>query len=182
MPGQYGGYCFLNNAAVAAQYLRDNGKDRVAILDVDYHHGNGTQAIFYDRSDVLVINIHSDPVNEYPYFMGHADENGEGAGVGFNVNLPLPKSTDWQTYAPALKDAINRINGFAADALVLSFGADTYKEDPLGYFKLEKSDFSKIGHMISALNLPTVTILEGGYAIDDLGENVVTLLNGLENQ
>ncbi|UTW55944.1 histone deacetylase family protein [Kordiimonas sp. SCSIO 12610] len=180
MPGQYGGYCFMNNAAIAAQHLRNAGEARVAVLDVDYHHGNGTQAIFYDRSDVFVTNIHSDPINEYPYFMGHADETGIGAGEGYNLNLPLPKGTDWQTYEPALKTALDRIREFSASKLIVSFGADTYKEDPLGYFKLERENFTQIGKMIAGLGLPTATILEGGYAIDELGNNVVAMLRGLE--
>ncbi len=181
MPGQYGGYCFMNNAAIAAQHLRTHGKERIAILDVDYHHGNGTQAIFYDRSDVLVINIHSDPVDEYPYFMGHADETGSKNGEGYTLNLPLAKGTDWQAYEPTLQSALNRIEDFKADALIVSFGADTYKDDPLGHFKLERGDFTKIGKMITGLQLPTATILEGGYAINDLGENVVAMLTGLKN-
>ena len=180
MPGQYGGYCFINNAAVAAQYLRDQGKARVAILDVDYHHGNGSQAIFYDRADVLVVNIHSDPINEYPYFMGLADETGTGDGKGYNLNLPLPKGTDWTRYAPALEIAIAALKEFAPEALILSFGADTFDGDPLGYFKLKRDDFTKIGKTVGELGIPTATILEGGYAIDALGDNVVALMQGLE--
>lgn len=179
MPGQYGGYCFLNNAAIAAQYMRDAGAKTVAILDVDYHHGNGSQAIFYNRADVLVVNIHSDPKHEYPYYLGHADETGTGEGKGYNLNLPLPKGTDWPTYKPTLDAALAHIINFEPDALVVSFGADTYKDDPLGFFKLDTADFMQIGKLIAALNLPTATILEGGYAIDDLGNNVVAMIKGL---
>jgi acetoin utilization deacetylase AcuC-like enzyme len=180
MPGQYGGYCFMNNIAIAAQYLKDAGKSRIAILDVDYHHGNGTQTAFYDRSDILVVNIHSDPADEYPYYLGHADETGTGDGTGYNLNLPLPKSTKWEAYQTALSTALNRIKEFAPEMLLVSFGADTYKDDPLGYFKLEQEDFSKISKAIATLKLPTAIILEGGYAIDDLGENTLIMLEGMK--
>lgn len=179
MSGQYGGYCFLNNAAIAAQYMRDNGAGKVAVLDVDYHHGNGTQSIFYDRADVLVVNIHSDPKDEYPYYLGHADETGSSAGKGFNVNLPLPKGTEWDVYHSTLNSALERIEQFAPNALVVSFGADTYKDDPLGFFKLDTDHFTKIGRAIAKLKQPTTTILEGGYAINALGDNVVAMINGL---
>ena len=182
MPAQFGGYCFLNNAAIAAQSMRDMGAKRVAVLDVDYHHGNGTQAIFYDRNDVMVINIHSDPAQEYPYYLGHADERGDGSGNGYNLNLPLPKGTTWQTYKPALQKAIEALESYQPEALVLSFGADTYKDDPLGFFKLETGHFVEIGKSVGALGLPTAIILEGGYAIDALGDNVVALLSGFENR
>ena len=182
MSAQFGGYCFLNNAAIAAQAMSDAGAQRVAVLDVDYHHGNGTQAIFYYRSDVMVINIHSDPANEYPYFLGHADERGEGDGVGFNLNLPLPKGTTWKSYKPALEKAIQALEDYDADGLILSFGADTYKDDPLGFFKLDTPHFTEIGKRVDALGLPTAIILEGGYAIDALGDNVVALLSGFENK
>ncbi|WP_262695242.1 histone deacetylase family protein [Kordiimonas aquimaris] len=179
MPGQYGGYCFLNNAAIAAQYMRDNGAKKVAVLDVDYHHGNGTQAIFYNRADVLVVNVHSDPKHEYPYYLGHADEVGDGAGNGFNVNLPLPKGTGWDKYLPTLNKALHSLEQFAPDALVVSFGADTYKDDPLGFFKLDTNHFIEIGAAIAKLEIPTATILEGGYAIEALGDNVIAMINGL---
>lgn len=182
MPDQYGGYCFLNNAAIAAQHLSQNGKSKVAILDVDYHHGNGTQTIFYDRPDVLTVNIHSDPADEYPYFLGHADETGTGDGEGFNLNLPLPKGTEWRQYQEALETALSRIKAFAPNALVVSFGADTYKNDPLGYFKLETENLFQIGASISGLGLPTCAVLEGGYDIPALGTNVVAFLNGLNGK
>lgn len=182
MPGQYGGYCFLNNAAIAAHHLTQNGKAKVAILDVDYHHGNGTQAIFYDRSDVLTVNIHSDPADEYPYFLGHADETGANAGTGFNMNLPLPKDTEWPAYEAALSTAIERISSYAPDALVVSFGADTYKNDPLGHFKLETKDLHTIGKSVSNLNLPTCAVLEGGYDVPALGGNVVAFLDGISSK
>lgn len=182
MPSQFGGYCFLNNAAIAAQTMLNEGAKHVAVLDVDYHHGNGTQAIFYDRDDVMVINIHSDPAQEYPYFLGHADERGKGKGAGFNLNLPLPKGTKWQTYKPTLEKALERLKDYKPDALVLSFGADTFKDDPLGYFELETEHFVEIGEHVHALGLPTAIILEGGYAIDALGDNVIALLSGFDEK
>lgn len=178
MMSQFGGYCFLNNAAIAAQTLRDLGAKRVAVLDVDYHHGNGTQAIFYARHDVMVVNIHSDPANEYPYYLGHPEETGDGAGLGYNLNLPLPKGTKWDTYLPTLEQAVQRLTEYGPEALVLSFGADTFKDDPLGFFELDTDHFLEIGKRVAALNLPTAIILEGGYAIDQLGANVVALLSG----
>lgn len=179
MPGQYGGYCFLNNAAIAAHHLSNNGTRRVAVLDVDYHHGNGTQAIFYDRADVLTVNIHSDPIDEYPYFMGHPDETGTGDGEGFNLNLPLPKGTEWPAYSDALDTAIRRIKSHQPEALVVSFGADTYKNDPLGHFRLDTHHLNAIGEKIGELALPTCSILEGGYDIPALGQNVVAFLDGI---
>lgn len=173
------GYCFLNNAAIAAQWLRDAGADRVAVLDVDYHHGNGTQEIFYDRGDVMVVSIHADPRMEFPYFLGHVDETGAGAGEGFNLNLPLPWATGWEGYAAALQKAAAVLTDYAPDALVVSFGADTYREDPISRFLLDTPDFGRIGEAIGALRLPTLVVMEGGYAVDALGRNTVTFLQGL---
>ncbi len=176
-----GGYCYINNAAVAAQSLRDNGFERVAILDVDYHHGNGTQSIFYDRADVLFVSIHGDPEDEYPHFSGYACETGEGQGAGCNINYPLPLgTTDWECYSGVLEDAIGNISTFAADALVVSLGLDTFAGDPIARFKLQTKDYSQMGAAIAAAELPTVFVLEGGYAIDRLGENVLNVLRGFE--
>ncbi len=132
-----GGYCFVNNAAVAAEWLRGAGAERVAILDVDYHHGNGTQEIFYARSDVLVVNVHADPRVEYPYFLGHADEVGTGEGAGFNLNLPLPHGTDFAGWSEALETACAAVAAFAPDRLVVSLGVDTFVDDPISRFRLE---------------------------------------------
>ncbi|GAB0115553.1 histone deacetylase family protein [Acidisoma sp. C75] len=137
----YGGYCYLNNAAIAAQSLRDKGAGRIAILDVDYHHGNGTQQIFYQRPDVLVVNIHATPDQEYPYLLGFADETGAGAGEGCNLNLPLPWGTGWAAWAEALARAIRRIAAFAPDALIVSLGVDTFKGDPISQFLLDQEHF-----------------------------------------
>lgn len=176
----YGGYCFFNNAAIAAQALRDRGTARVAVLDVDYHHGNGTQEIFYDRSDVLMVSLHADPRQEYPYFLGYADETGSGAGVGFTANYPLPWGTGWAAYCEALDDALGRIAAFGTQALVVSLGVDTYKGDPISKFMLDSSDFCEIGRRIARLKLPTVVVLEGGYAVEAIGVNAVNVLQGFE--
>jgi acetoin utilization deacetylase AcuC-like enzyme len=174
----FGGYCFLNNAALAAQKLRDDGAKRVAILDVDYHHGNGTQQIFYRRGDVLVVNIHADPDQEYPYFLGFADEAGAGAGEGFNVNMPLPWGTEWPAWAEALEAGLKRILAFGADAIVVSLGVDTYKNDPISKFRLDHDDFTAMGGMIARANIPTLFVMEGGYAVAEIGVNAVNVLTG----
>ena len=178
----YGGYCFLNNAAVAAQYLRDHGAARIAILDVDYHHGNGTQDIFYDRADVLFVSLHGDPVTEFPYFSGYADETGAGEGVGFNLNFPLPAGTTFGEWRAALATALKRIRDFGADALIVSLGVDTYLGDPISKFKLDSADFGAYGRLIGACGLPTLFVLEGGYALAEIGINVVNVLSGFEGQ
>ena len=176
----YGGYCYLNNAAIAAQYLRDRGATRVAVLDVDYHHGNGTQSIFYDRDDVLFLSIHGDPKQEFPYFLGHADETGEGKGEGFNVNYPLPWNTGADRWFDALADSLDRIQAFKPDAVVVSLGVDTYINDPISQFRLETDDYVEVGRRIAATGLPTLFVLEGGYAVDDVGRNVVNVLLGAQ--
>jgi acetoin utilization deacetylase AcuC-like enzyme len=176
----YGGYCFLNNAAIAAQRLRDGGAARVAVLDVDFHHGNGTQAIFYDRADVLFLSLHGDPMEAFPYYLGGADETGAGAGAGFTVNYPLPRETPYAAWAEALDDALRRIADFRADALVVSLGVDTFKLDPISFFRLESADFTDYGARIAALGLPTLFVMEGGYAVEEVGVNTVNVLTGFE--
>ena len=176
----FGGYCFLNNAALAAQHLLDDGARRVAILDIDYHHGNGTQSIFYQRSDVLFISIHADPRTEFPFYLGHADETGQGAGQGYTMNLPLAAGSSPAQWFAALETACIRLSGFTPDALVVSLGVDTYAGDPLSHFSLSSADFLRIGERIAGLGLPTAFILEGGYAVDAIGLNVVNLLEGFE--
>lgn len=173
-----GGYCFINNASVTANWLC--AKSKTALLDIDYHAGNGTQDIFYDRSDVLTISLHGDPDFEYPHFIGFADETGTGAGLGFHKNYPLPKDTDDEGYLAALDDALNMIRNFAPQYLVLSTGMDTFDGDPLGKFHVTRAGFSEIGKRIARLNLPTVVIMEGGYANEALGENLVTLLENFK--
>ena len=176
----YGGYCFFNNAAIAAQYLRDQGAERVAVLDVDYHHGNGTQSIFYDRDDVLFVSIHADPRQEYPFFLGHADETGEGAGEGFNLNLPLPWQSSAGDWFTALDTGLQRISEFAPDHLVVSLGVDTFIDDPISQFQLKTQDYVEVGNRIGHLKLPTLFVMEGGYAVSDIGTNVVNVLAGAE--
>ena len=176
--GYYGGYCFLNNAAIAAQYLRDHGADRVAILDVDYHHGNGTQEIFYNRSDVLYVSIHADPATDFPYFLGYADETGHGEGVGFNLNLPLPRGTRWDRWNETLERAKKAIAAYGADALVVSLGVDTFEGDELSAFKLTTENFLDMGASLSRTGLPTVIVMEGGYGYEHIGINTVNVLRG----
>ena len=178
---QYGGYCFFNNAAIAAQHMRDQGAKKVAILDVDFHHGNGTQAIFYDRDDVLFLSIHGDPVDAFPYFLGHAEEKGTGKGKGYNINYPLPPKTPYAAWAEALDDAIAKISTYAPESLIVSFGADTFEKDPISFFKLTSDDFIDMGRRIATLGLPTLTVMEGGYAVSEVGTNTVNMLTGLEN-
>jgi len=173
-----GGYCFINNASVAANWLLQKGG--TALLDIDYHAGNGTQDIFYDRNDILTISIHGDPDYEYPHYIGFADETGTGKGEGFHKNFPLPKDTDNTGYLAALDEALDRIREFAPKHLVLSFGADTYDGDPLGKFHVTREGFAEIGKRIAGLNLPTAIIMEGGYANDALGENTRTLLENFK--
>jgi acetoin utilization deacetylase AcuC-like enzyme len=172
----FGGYCFLNNAALAAQHLRNSGVERVAMLDVDYHHGNGTQAIFYDRPDVFFASLHGDPRTEYPFFLGYADETGQGAGVGANLNLPMPRGTDYAQWSAALEVALAAVTRFGAQALVLSLGVDTFELDPISGFALQSEDYLRMGERIAKLGLPTVLVFEGGYAVDAVGVNAVNVL------
>ena len=172
-----GGYCYLNTAAIAAEAAIAAGR-RVAILDIDYHHGNGTQDIFYDRSDVLFVSIHADPATDYPFYWGHADETGEGAGEGATLNLPLPRGTTLPEFERALGQALERISAFQADLLIVSFGADTYAGDPISYFAIETADYPVVARSIAGLRLPTLIVMEGGYAVDALGANVAAFLSG----
>lgn len=176
----YGGYCFLNNAAIAAQWLRDTGAARVAVLDVDYHHGNGTQSIFYDRADVFFASLHADPDTDYPFFLGHADETGEGAGEGYTLNCPLDHGTDWDKWSAALEGCLGQIGKFGPDALVISLGVDTFEGDPITAFHLKADDFSRLGDRLGRMGLPTVFVMEGGYNVDHIGGNVVRVLKGFE--
>jgi acetoin utilization deacetylase AcuC-like enzyme len=166
----FAGFSYLNNAAIAAQAWCDRGA-RVAILDVDYHHGNGTQRIFYDRDDVLFVSLHADPADEYPYFTGFAHER----GTGTNCNYPLPLGTTWHEYAPALDAALNDIRNFGPDGLIVSLGVDTALEDP-DRFALVGDDYLRLGDAIAALGLPTVLVQEGGYCLDVIGRNVANVL------
>ncbi len=173
-----GGYCFLNNSAIAAQTLLNQGAKRVAVLDVDYHHGNGTQDIFYARSDVLTVSIHADPMTDYPFYIGHADERGSGAGAGFNLNLPLPQHSSAAQWFAALGRGIAAIQTAGCDALVVALGVDTSANDPICTFKLENADYVALGQQLNAMGLPTVVVLEGGYDVYAIGPNVAAVLAG----
>ncbi len=173
-----GGYCFINNAAVAANWLSSRG--RVALLDIDYHCGNGTQDIFYDRSDVLTISIHADPNFEYPHFWGYAEETGAGQGMGFHKNIPLAKGTDDARYLSALDEALRLIRSFEPKTLVLSAGMDIYAADPLGTIKVTTDGIGEVGKGIASLDLPTVVVMEGGYANEMLGTNILRFLGELK--
>ena len=178
-PAFMGGYCFINNGAVAAQALRDGGLQRVAVLDVDYHHGNGTQTIFYERSDVFTVSIHGDPRTEYPFFLGHADERGAASGEGFNLNRPLPRGTGFEDWFATLQNALQAVADFAPQALVVPLGLDTFEGDPISGFKLRSADYLQLGRAIAQLGLPTVLTFEGGYAVAEVGVNTVNVLEGL---
>ncbi len=176
-----GGYCYLNNAAIAAQAFLDQGRKKVAILDVDYRHGNGTQSIFYERSDVLFTSIHGHPEAEFPFFLGYADELGEGAGEGFNFNYPLAAGSAWDRWSAALELACTEIEGYDADVLVISLGVDTFKNDPISQFKLDSPDYLRMGERIARLGKPTLFVMEGGYAVEEIGINAVNVLEGFES-
>lgn len=169
-----GGYCYINNAAVSAHWLTQFGK--VALLDIDYHAGNGTQDIFYNRSDVLTMSIHADPNYEYPYYSGYPDETGTGEGLGYHRNFPLPLGTDDQTYLATLDEALKIISGYTPKILVISAGMDIYGDDPLGKIRVSTEGIARIGKRIAGLNLPTLVVMEGGYNNAALGTNVVSFL------
>lgn len=169
-----GGYCYFNNAAIAAHYLSRFGT--VAILDIDYHHGNGTQAAFYERADIMYVSLHANPRNNYPYISGYAHEQGAGAGKGFNLNLPLPKSTTTPQYLQTLGEAIEEIERFKPRFLIVSAGFDTYAHDPIGGLRLTVTAYKKIGRLINDMKLPTLIIQEGGYYVPALGQLVVNFL------
>ncbi|MES2943004.1 MAG: histone deacetylase family protein [Pseudomonadota bacterium] len=177
-----GGYCYLNNAAIAAQGFVAKGAKRVAVLDVDYHHGNGTQSIFYGRSDVMFVSLHGEPKNSYPYFLGHRDELGTDLGLGFNHNYPLPHGTDWSAYSAALVDACARLSAYSPDAIVVSLGVDTFKDDPISQFKLQNDDYLRMGELIARMGKPVLFVMEGGYMVDDIGINAVNVLLGFEGR
>jgi acetoin utilization deacetylase AcuC-like enzyme len=170
-----GGFCFLNNSAIAAQRLRSEAA-RVAILDVDLHHGNGTQGIFYARGDVLTVSLHADPERFYPFFWGYASERGEGPGLGANLNLPLPRKSGDEAFLAALEVGVRRIRSFAPDALVVALGLDAFEGDPFGGLSVTTPGFARMAEAIAALGLPTVIVQEGGYLCDALGENLASFL------
>jgi acetoin utilization deacetylase AcuC-like enzyme len=176
-PASFGGFCYFNNASVAANLLSGYGK--VAMVDVDYHHGNGSQEIFYERPDVLTISIHGHPRFTYPYFSGFRGEKGRGAGRGYNVNMPLPENIGGEEHRRALRDALKRVTRFRPRYLVVPLGLDTAKEDPTGSWTLEATDFEEMGIMIGSLHYPTLIVQEGGYDTRVLGANARGFLTGL---
>jgi acetoin utilization deacetylase AcuC-like enzyme len=175
----FGGYCYLNNAAIAASCLRSSGS--VAILDIDYHHGNGTQDIFYDAADVLYVSLHADPGHAFPFYSGYRDESGTGAGRGTTVNFPLPQDTDEALYLDTLGLAVCEIQRFRPDFLVISFGADTLQADPIGGLGLSPASYPRLAALIGTLHKPAVIIQEGGYCLEQVGPCVATFLQNLSN-
>lgn len=172
-----GGFCFLNNSGIAAERLRAGGL-RAAILDVDVHHGNGTQGIFYARDDILTVSIHADPERFYPFFWGQAHERGAGAGLGYNLNLPLARGTGDDAYLETLALALTRIRAFGADVVVVALGLDAFVDDPFKGLAVTTPGFARIGAAIAGLGLPTLFVQEGGYLCDELGDNLASVLGG----
>lgn len=175
-----GGFCFLNNTALAAHRLRSAGAERVAILDVDVHHGNGTQGIFYRRADVLTVSLHADPGAYFPFYAGYSDEAGEGAGEGFNANLPLAHGEGDPAFLEAVAAGLRRIEGFKPDALVVALGLDAAADDPLGVLQVSREGFARAGAAIADMRLPTVLVQEGGYLQPRLADNLLAFLAGFE--
>ncbi|VGO15571.1 Acetylpolyamine aminohydrolase [Pontiella desulfatans] len=174
---KFGGFCYFNSTAAAAEYLSDYG--RIAVLDIDFHHGNGTQDIFYERPDILTVSIHGDPSYAYPFFTGNAAETGKGEGKGFNMNLPLPEDCSVELYQKTLAKALKRIATFKPDYLVIALGLDTAKRDPTGSWNLVAKDFHRNGTLIGAMELPILIVQEGGYRTQTLGTNARCFFEGL---
>jgi acetoin utilization deacetylase AcuC-like enzyme len=174
----YGGFCYFSNAAIAAQALSARGT--IAVLDIDFHHGNGTQDVFYDRADVLTLSVHGDPSYAYPYFAGFADERGEGAGEGYNHNFPLPEEVGDDAYLDVLAQALAVVREFAPAYLVLSLGLDIAKGDPTGAWAITTEGFARIGGAIAELGLSTLVVQEGGYDTRVIGRNARSFISGLQ--
>lgn len=171
-----GGFCYLNNVAIAAQYMREK-LSRVAILDIDVHHGNGTQGIFYERADVFFVSLHADPSDYYPFYAGYAEERGAGAGLRYNLNLPLPQGSGDDEFLATLDRALAAITGYAPEALLVSLGFDASERDPLGVLRLTTAGFAEAARRISRLGRPTVLVQEGGYMSSTLGQNLARFLD-----
>jgi len=178
-PDRAGGFCYLNNAALAAMWLRKT-REKVAVLDIDVHHGNGTQQIFYRRDDVMTVSIHSDPNQFYPFYKGFAEETGWQAGEGFNLNIPVPVKSDDLVWARALEQALVAIENFGAQVLVISLGLDAHEADPLEGGAVTTQGFAEMAAMIAMLDLPAVIVQEGGYLTPYLGDNLASFLTGYE--
>ena len=175
-----GGFCFLNNTAIAAQMCIDAGVGKVAIVDVDVHHGNGTQGIFYERADVLTASLHGDPAQFYPHFVGYEAETGSGAGLGNNLNIPMPQGTTDDRYVSRLEAVLEDVARFAPQTLVIALGLDASGHDPLAFFDISTAGFERIGATLGAMNLPTLLVQEGGYLSEHLGANLQAALRGFE--
>ena len=178
----YGGYCFFNNAAIVAHAITTTIGERVAILDIDYHHGNGTQQIFWRRGDVRYVSIHADPERAYPYFLGHADETGEGEGAGENLNIPLRAGATDREYLEAADRAVEAIGKIPGSIVVVSLGFDTYGLDPIGDFALTTPVYHEVARRVAALGRRLVILQEGGYHRPSLGENARAWLRGAEGR
>jgi len=178
----FGGYCFINNPGVCAQYFLDQGDEKIAILDVDFHHGNGTQDIFYQRADVHFFSLHGDPSLVFPHFSGYENELGDGAGTGANRNWVYGPDTSFAEWQIGLNEALQRIKQGGFDRLIISLGVDTFEHDPISFFKLASDDYLTIGAAIASVQLPTLFLLEGGYAVEAIGVNVANVLIGFEQQ
>ncbi len=177
----YGGSCYLNNAAVAAQHLRDRGADRVAIIDIDAHHGNGTQEIFYARDDVWFGSVHVDPAQGwFPHFLGFAEERGDGPGHGHNRNLPIAPGTGDDEWATVVQNLAEEARRFAPGALVVSLGVDAAAADPESPLQVTERGFERAGRALASVGVPTVFVQEGGYDLDHLGPLVLSVLHGFE--
>ena len=173
-----GGFCYLNNTAIAAAHLHDRSLGRVAILDIDVHHGNGTQAIFYQTQEITTVSIHTDPLDYYPYFWGHAHERGSGAGEGANLNFPLPLGSGDEPWLAAIDQALAYIHASAPTFLIIALGLDAHEKDPLQGMRVTTPAFAKAGKRIAAFDRPILVIQEGGYLSPALGENLMSFLNG----
>jgi acetoin utilization deacetylase AcuC-like enzyme len=175
-----GGFCFLNNTAIAAGVLATARQGRIAIIDIDVHHGNGTQGIFYARGDVLTVSIHADPSNYFPFYTGYAEECGIGAGAGYNVNLVLPEGTRDDRWLSTIEGALGQIAAFKPKALVVALGFDASEHDPIGAFKISTDGFARAAKVIARANLPAVLVQEGGYLCDALPKNLAAFLANFE--
>jgi acetoin utilization deacetylase AcuC-like enzyme len=175
----YGGYCFFNNAAAVAHHVASSTGTKVTVLDVDYHHGNGTQQIFYERDDVQFVSLHGDPARAYPYHLGFADETGAGRGLGHTLNVPLAARMGPDDYIDRLSAVCETIEQFGPSMVVVSLGVDTHEADPISDLALTTESFEQCGRVVAGLGLPTVVLQEGGYADDALGENVRLWLHGI---
>lgn len=175
------GFCYLNNVAVLAESLRLSGAKRVAVLDIDIHHGNGTQQIFYERSDVLTVSVHADPDRFPMFFSGYSDETGHGEGEGFNLNLPLPHGSDNRAFVAAIGEGLSRVQNFAPDVLIVALGLDAYRGDPLSVLDVCTEGFAQAAAAINEFSGPVALIQEGGYPSVELGQNLVAFLGCIQD-